>query len=392
MLNKRELRKRVLLEGVGSVTRHLQRALRDELLSPEDFSIRDLAESLVVSKDGKPVGREWVDSMGPSKGGGLQLLEAASGVSLSAFSNITGQIIYERLMDSYQLEDFRCTDLVEQFQTNLNGQKVAGISGVTENVQEVKENMPFPEAGFGEDWIQYPETIKRGLIISVTKETLFFDLTSKVLQQAASVGEVMGRKKEKICARGMFGLDNSYNWKGTTYSTYQATTPWINSRSGVALADWTTIDGSEQLFNDLVEPNTGEPILVNANTILHMPARVHQFRQIVRATSLETRTASATEVRMGPNTLDTYTLVPSRFAYRELIAGGASAANAKDYWLLGDFKKAFGWQYNWPLTVVQAPQNAEAEFKQDIVLRWKASERGSFVVKEPRAVVRTYNA
>ena len=31
---------------------------------------------------------------------------------------------------------------------------------------------------------------------------------------------------------------------------------------------------------------------------------------------------------------------------------------------------------NWPITVVQAPVNSEAEFIQDIVVRFKASERG----------------
>ena len=35
---------------------------------------------------------------------------------------------------------------------------------------------------------------------------------------------------------------------------------------------------------------------------------------------------------------------------------------------------------NWPITVTQAPSNSEAEFNQDIVLRFKASERGAAAV------------
>ena len=42
---------------------------------------------------------------------------------------------------------------------------------------------------------------------------------------------------------------------------------------------------------------------------------------------------------------------------------------------------------NWPITVTQAAQNSEAEFTQDIVVRFKASERGAAAVLNPRFVV-----
>ena len=44
---------------------------------------------------------------------------------------------------------------------------------------------------------------------------------------------------------------------------------------------------------------------------------------------------------------------------------------------------------NWPITVTQAPANSEAEFNQDIVLRFKASERGAAAVIDPRYVVKS---
>ena len=45
-------------------------------------------------------------------------------------------------------------------------------------------------------------------------------------------------------------------------------------------------------------------------------------------------------------------------------------------WFYGDIGEAFGYMENWPIQVIQAPANNEAEFMQDIVLRWKASKRG----------------
>ena len=40
------------------------------------------------------------------------------------------------------------------------------------------------------------------------------------------------------------------------------------------------------------------------------------------------------------------------------------------------------------VTVAQSPANSEADFNQDIVIRFKASERGAAAVIDPRYVVR----
>ena len=81
-------------------------------------------------------------------------------------------------------------------------------------------------------------------------------------------------------------------------------------------------------------------------------------------------------------------MAESRLAYRRIIASGEAAADAKQWWFLGDFRKAFAYMENWPITVTQAPRGSEAEFSQDIVLRFKASERGAAAVIDPRYVVK----
>lgn len=389
----RELRRAVELEGPKRAARRFGSALKKGYLKPDDFSVRDLAECFVTTRRGEPVGRSWVRRLGPQKSGGLTLLESSSsGLMLSNFNDITGQIFYNRLMDEYTMAAFVSDQLVTTQQTNLSGEKIAGIEGIVENVQDIYESMPYPETGFGANWVETPETTKRGLIISVTKETIFFDRTGQVLRRAAQVGEVLARKKEKMILDMILGITNTYKWKGTSYNTYLTSGGWINAKSGVSLSDWTTIDTIEQLFADMLDPITGEPIDINPRAILHMPAKRHQFRQITRAVTLETQTSSNNERRYGPNTIDPYTLIESKFAYRRLIASGVSATNAKDYWVMGDFKKAFLYMQNWPITVVQAPNNSEPEFKQDIVLRWKASERGIPAVWDPRYVVKVWNS
>ena len=48
---------------------------------------------------------------------------------------------------------------------------------------------------------------------------------------------------------------------------------------------------------------------------------------------------------------------------------GRAAADAANYWFYGNFQKAFAYMENWPITVVQAPVNSEAEFTHDIPFR-----------------------
>lgn len=55
---------------------------------------------------------------------------------------------------------------------------------------------------------------------------------------------------------------------------------------------------------------------------------------------------------------------------------------------MGDFQKAFAYMENWPITVAQSPQNSEADFNSDILVRFKASERGAAAVINPRYVVK----
>lgn len=391
MLSKRDLTRQVLQEGAVATVGNLSRALKKKKLKFDDFSIRDLAESLVVNRDGKPVGRSWVEQLSPRKSGGYSLREAATGVSLSHFANITGQIMYSKVMAGYQQEEFIADQLVTTQTTEFSGEKVPGVGGLIDNVESIHEGMPYPQMGFGEDWVETPATIKRGVIIAVNKEAIFFDRTGLVLQRAGEVGELIARNKEKRVLDVVLGVVNNYKWKGTSYNTYLTSGNWINAVASITITDWNSIDTAEQLFVEMTEPVTGEPIVINPDTILHMPAKKHLFRQIVRATSLELRTQTSAQGTWGTNTVDDYTLLSSKFAYRRLLAAGVSAANAKLYWYMGQPKKAFAYMQNWGITVEKAPDNSEPEFTQDIVLRWKASERGAAAVIDPRYMVKVYN-
>lgn len=381
----RELRRRYELDGPDATVRHLREALSHGHLRPEDFSIRDLAEGLVSD------GSEWVRAMDPRTAGGVNLLEAGDGVDVTAFLNVTGQVIYSKIMEAYTQEAFVVSKLVDTVPTRLDGEKIPGAGRVGDEATEVHPGMPYPNVGFGEDYIETPSTTKRGLIVPVTREAIFFDRTNLVLSRAAEVGEILGLNKEKRLLDLVIGATNNYKWKGADYNTYYAQGdggPWVNVLADNELVDWTDVDAAEQLFADILDPNTGEPVLVQATTVLVMPAYRHAAHRVFNAAEITYTGAGAKTATTAANPLGNYTVAESRLAYRRVIASGTSADEAKKWWFLGDLKKAFAYMENWPITVTQSPPGSEAEFNQDIVVRFKASERGAAAVINPRYIVK----
>ncbi len=158
------------------------------------------------------------------------------------------------------------------------------------------------------------------------------------------------------------------------------------------MVDWTDIDAAEQLFANILDPNTGEPVLAQSTTVLVMPAYRHAAHRIFNAEQITYTAAGSATTTWAANPLGNYTVVESRLAYRRVIAAGHPAEQAKKWWFLGNFRKAFAYMENWPITVTQSAANSEAEFNQDIVVRFKASERGAAAVINPRYVVMSTGA
>jgi len=378
----RELKRRYELDGAHKTVEHLGQSLREKHLRPEDFSIRDLAEALI------PDGHQWVRQLDPRSTAGVNVMETGDGVDVTAFLNVTGQVIYSRIMDAYTQDAFVVSRLVDTVPTRLDGEKIPGVSRIADAVESVAPGMPYPHLGFGEDYIETPSTTKRGFIVPVTKEAIFFDRTHLVLSRAAEVGEILGLNKEKRLLDLLIGVTNNYKWRGASYNTYQTAAPWIIVKTANALVDWTNVDTAEQLFADILDPNTGEPVLVSATSVLVMPAYRHAAHRVFNAAEIRYAETGAATTTVAANPLGNYRVVESRLAYRRILAGGTAAVDAKKWWFIGDFRRAFAYMENWPITVTQSPAGSEADFTSDIVLRFKASERGAAAVINPRYVVK----
>lgn len=250
----REYKAAVKGREVGRFLGDIDEALAAKQLRPNQFSIRRLFEALVED------GSEMVSTWGPREQGSssrvslmeadahtpAHLLEAGATLS-SAFSHITGQLVITTVMQAYTDEAFVFTPLVNNVPTQFNGERIPGITRLGDTFESIGEAEPYPIAGVGEDWVDTPQTVKRGEIVPFTRESIYFDRTNLLLSRAGEAGYFYGVNKEKRIIDAVIDENvttHRYKWKDAVYATFQGTTPWINLQGSNALVDWTDVETS----------------------------------------------------------------------------------------------------------------------------------------------------
>jgi hypothetical protein len=359
----------------------LTEALRSGKMRPHDFSLQQLFDEFV----GESVRKTFNPRFNGHGSAPLSpLLEDVSAVSTTHFSNITGQIVYSTVLEAWNNPMLIGGDLCTTIPTVFDGEKIAGIGGIGDQAESIGEGQNYPFAGLSEEWIETPSTIKRGMIVPVTKEAIFFDRTGLVLSRAGEVGMYIALNKEKRILDMALGLTTSYRRNGgaaqATYGDTHTQGDFDNLAASNALADYTDIENALLLFDAMTDPNTGEPIIVDANTIVVPTALSMTLDRILNATQVGNTASANTPV--GANPLRGNQFQKKSNAYVKARTSSAST------WFVGDFKGAFVYMENWPITVTQAPPNSHDEFHRDIVSQFKVSERGAAAVREPRRVVK----
>jgi hypothetical protein len=381
--------KQLITEGRDSVS-PLKQMFEENVFKPEDFSLKDvLIESM---------GYEAYDMCDPRREINVSNILEADGVDSTTFSNITGQIVFSKILQAFDNPDLVATALIPTTPTRLDGEKLPGVAQLGDKGDVVKEGMPYPNKGMDEEYIETPQIDKRGFIVPVTKEAVFFDRTNLVLQRASQVGESLALGKEKRIIDSILGeattfaTGGTWSWKGTnTYAVYNSSavnfsTTWYVNLQTAVLNEYLDLDVTENLFSDMKDPTTQEPVLIpGVRDLLVVPNLRQTANRIVN--SIETRNQTGTtRTTISPGDKGDYRVISSPFFKTRL------ASNKTTSWWVGNFSKAFTYMENWPITVSQAPTNNEAEFTSDIIARYKASEKGQIAVMAPHYVIKSTGA
>lgn len=376
-------------EDFERATSVLVESIESGEVKPEELSLRQMFESTVEG------GREILDTWNPRFNGhgavNLNQLLESDAVQTSAFSNITNQLAISTVLRSYTSERFKFSPLIPTIPTMFNGERIPGIAALGDKAEVVKEYGEFPRVGTTEDYIDTPQTTKRGLITGLTREAMFFDRTGQLVAQLSATGDSLGLNKEKRaidCIIDENTTAHRYNRNGrgavATYGDNSGSHDWDNLQASNTLVDYTDVNNLLLLMAAIRDPNTGEPIdfATMLPYVMVAPGLEMTALNILNATEIVTVTpgfalsANPIETR-GPNPVGRKFQVLSSQLFGDRLATDTD-------WFMGSPGEACAYMENWPLATVQAPTNSSEEFNRDVIMQWKSSERGQHIVREPR--------
>lgn len=360
-------------------------------LSPEQCNFRAIFEGFL--------GEETLERFG--RGGSLMEAAGVGAVTPSTFANISGftlaigGLLEYKILEAFSMPELVADRIAQTEPTSvLGGTKHIGVANVGDVAAERKPADPVKMIGLEDRWIQTPETVEYSAGIEITYEAIAQDLTGQILQRASQVGQSIALRKEYRVIDMMIGATNTYNYKGTSYNTYQASTPWINSHQNT-LTDWTKVNAALQLFSKMRDAETGQPILVTLKDLFVMPGNLLTATKIFRDTSVQSRTQTQAVVSASNSPVlgmfDPFTSPLAYFRATATAANGGLALSDTDataLWFLGDFKKAFGYRQFHPPMVESAVPNTYDMLSRRVVTAYFAYERGVPFTKEPRYVTK----
>lgn len=381
-----ELRRRTQgIDGAEAFCRDVAEMLEAKTYKISDWELPEIAEQFL--------GEEVVRAMNPAKKSGnmgfAHLRESSDAVSTAAFTNITGQLVFNMVKEAYETAPLLHMELCDTVKTTfLDGEKIPGIGPMGDNAEAIGEGREYPTVGLNEEYIQTPATQKDGFIIPVTRESVIADRTGILMERAGETGRWLAINKEKKILDTALGITNTYIRNGTSSNTFLTSGSYINDKTGNALVDWTNIEQLELLFDAITSPNTNEPIMVHPDTLIVPTALYWTACRIVRAT----------QVRFGDgasNSTASYSEVPLSMGYRARTLKVLSSPYVKQRtssttkWFYGEPKKAFKYMEVWGIENVQAPAMSYEDFHRDIVAQFKVGLRGTPAIVDPRYVVRS---
>lgn len=376
--------------GLPKTMQFLQEGIASKKIDPYNFHLPELVSAFLG--DYHYAAETKLKALREGK---AHLLEDTAAMDASAFSNITGQLLVTIVKDKYNDAEFIADQLVKKYPNpggNLKDHKIPYLSNVVQKGEKLAQQEVYPKSEFRESWVTMPAPEKYGQVCAITMEMLFSDLTGQAQDSAGSVGTALAYLKEQRVLRVVLGITNPYKFNDVTMNTYLSTVnttgQYINRVFATTISTYDDINTMEQLFYKMYDPITLRKILARPKAILCSPEKRYDLKRVLNAT--EVRGATTATHNVSPNPLDTiYPVLSSPIAQAllddELTA--LSANEIKQYVILADFQKAFGYREVYPLKVEQAPPMNTEEFYQDIVLSVKASEFGVPFVYDPRYAV-----
>ena len=210
------------------------------------------------------------------------VFEAAGAVNTAAFSNITGQWAFSAFMEAFNAPAMIFKNAIStRFSPFLSG-AIPGITGIGDEALVVDEAKDYPIAGVSEQYTETPETLKRGFIVPVTWEALFYDRTQgRLRKEVTDLATWMGVNREKRAIDCVIDAgetaQNKYRYRflGNVIATYgdvSGNHTWDNLAASNPMTDYRNLEVAWRLWQGMTDPFTGEPISFSGTDIVAPPS------------------------------------------------------------------------------------------------------------------------
>ncbi len=373
---------------------------------PEEFSLRELAEVCCGENwAGKMQGNQTQVALLESDG--VQLLEAGPVVpgdfiDVSALTAVVTGLYEVAMLEGFNRPDIAFADKIAPPDPTkvFGGKKVIGAGPVATNAEIRLPGMPTARASLQEKWITTPATNESALSIEVLFETLYLDLTGDIATQANDIGYRVGRRKLVRCIDCMIGVTTyTYNFNGSTHATYISSGYYDNDFSNELLHE-TDVEEVLIKFRDMLDPITGERVVVDPNLVILNRGKMRTANAIFgpEAQAVQYRdTGSAPLINVSnPAYKGRFEILESPIIFERCIAADGlalSASNAEKYWWAIDTRGGGHVRYsqNWPLRTQSAAPGQKEMIDRGVAMFLKVDERGEPYVREARKAVRSKN-
>lgn len=389
-----EIKNQIKEVGAKETANRLAAALKSGDLTISDMpSVRTLYECFVHRKGadreigyGNAVLTEQVD---------LLTEEAANLTSVDAFNVITSQIYFNALTTRYNSADFNVSPLFRVIPSNIvSGEKFGGISNINTVLQPTPFGRELPALEPTQDYTMSAPMLQTGALVDINMPMMRADATGEIMSMFEKLGETLGTSRELEAVATLTDLASTrtrLNWKGSSYATYQSSTPWVNVVGSNALLTPQSINAAYQALQNITDPYTGLPVATPPGelTLICTPELLFTANRIKHG--VEYRTGGSSGTDFNPTLVSTAQVPEVTFnivASKYLKYWNDANSGTNTTWYLGYPGVAFSWQQMYPITVSEALPNAGDMFRRNIAASYKAFRIETAFAFNPRYMVK----
>lgn len=326
-----------------------------------------------------------------------EVMQESGPITTAAFQNISQQFLGSTYLKAYSIPTQVFTPLIPSVPTDRRFERLAGVGHVGDEFDGiVEEGKEYPEVGVSEDWVDTPQVLKRGRKASITKETVKFDETGLVVERVRTMGKWLGVNREKRavdCVCDTNTLAHRFIWQGSTYASYQSSTPWINVKTSTALTDYKSLDAARQVLMAITDPQTGEPQDIDIKHLVvapevQMQAAVALAPMVAVATPGYATSGNPVRGQIENPVIKAMGGVPQIVSSQYVYSRLNTASVATTTWFLGNISEYAEYREAFPDSFEQFGTMGQVAFDRDIIIQFKASGMGAYRVKQPRAMLK----